>query len=436
MRRTLFLIPHELGGLPIAGWGWALIVLGVAFALRMILASRKGSISATLQQEGWLWAAAGVLVTFILPQVEVRNVDGDPIGIAVRGYGFFLLLGVGTAVMAAAYRASKFGLNPDLIFGLAPWTFIGGIVGARLFYVIQYRHEYMADSLTETLRNMLAFTGGGLVVYGGFIGGFAASAYYLMRHRMPLLKLGDAIVPCIFIGLMFGRLGCLMNGCCYGGRCEPGSWAVQFPQASPVFHEQLINGELIGIRIDDDTRQIVAVQPGSLADDAGLEAGQTVDQISLDPSFLEDAPRDVPADQAAVGVALSVDDQIYRFSPQQLPRRSLSVHATQIISSISAAVMVVVLWLLGWWWTRRPGYRDGALMLIGFVGYAIIRFGLEWVRVDEAGQFGTGLSISQWVSIAVLLISLASMVWLYRRGPAVETSPATAGMPQTTPRQS
>ncbi len=430
MRRTLFLIPHEIAGMPLFGWGWALILLAIALSIRLAVAAKNGKppggVSAAVRvfrSEVWFWAITAAVVVFVLPMVELQNVDGEAIGIAIRGYGFLLLLGVVTAVAAAAYRAQSAGLNPDLIYGLAPWTFVGGILGARLFYVIQYREEYVASTWAETLGNALAFTGGGLVVYGGFIGGFIASAIFLMRNRMPLLKLGDVIVPCIFIGLMFGRLGCLMNGCCYGGRCEAGPTAIEFPPGSAVYRDQMISGDLIGLTIDDQTQRIKQVASGSVADREGVRVGQKIDQLAIDPSYVDEAARDIPADQAPLGLAASIDGKVYRWSPGELPARALPVRGTQVISSLAAAVMAVSLWGLGAWWQRRSSYRDGGLMFVGFAGYAVVRFALEWVRVDEGGQFGTGFSISQWVSLVVLIASIAGLAYLWGRRPGPGLSP-------------
>jgi len=58
--------------------------------------------------------------------------------------------------------------------------------------------------------------------------------------------------------------------------------------------------------------------------------------------------------------------------------------------------------------------RDGTVMMLGFAAYAILRFVLELVRVDEGGQFGTDLSISQWVSLIVFACSMVGLWWIYR----------------------
>ena len=105
---------------------------------------------------------------------------------------------------------------------------------------------------------------------------------------------------------------------------------------------------------------------------------------------------------------VKVDQQTYSWTPSQLPDRARPVHAAQLISSVSSLVLCLVLCGLSYVFRR-----DGALMFLGFAGYAVLRFVLEIVRVDEAGQFGTTFSISQWVSIFVLAIAVGGLFWVY-----------------------
>lgn len=410
MRRTLLLIPHEIAGLPVFGFGWALMIIAVAFVGRLFVAHRSGSNwQAVLGNEGFMWGLGAVLVTFIMPVVELQNVAGDPVGMAIRGYGVLLLTAVGSAVLFAAYRAKKRGIDPEAIFSMAPWTFIGGIVGARLFYVIQYRDDFIGDTFGQTLRNMFAFTEGGLVVYGGFIGGFLASVYYIRRHKLPLLTLGDVIVPCMLLGVFFGRAGCLMNGCCYGGRCEASATSIEFPVGSPVYMDQMRDGSLIGMKFDAKTQRVTSVSSGSLAEQYGVKTGQTVMQISLDDRYRDQASPDIPKEDAPFGLLVTVGTDSFTIPPDQLPDRALPVRAAQVISSLTAISLFVVLLVIS-----PLIKRTGVLMFVGFAGYAIVRFVLEIVRVDEGGQFGTNLSISQWVSLVVLTLSIGGIIYLMR----------------------
>lgn len=426
MHRTLFFIPHEIGPLPVFGLGWALIALAVAFFIRMAWVSRvhklygsadRGntspdegppSVAQTLAGEGLLWAVAAGIVVFLLPNVELKNTAGEPVGMAIRGYGVFLVLGVMSAIGLAAYRASRAGMSPDLVFSLAPWVFVGGIVGARLFYVIQYREEYIGETTLETIKNMMAFTEGGLVVYGSFIGGFLAFVVFTLRNKVPLLRFGDVIVPCLFLGVFFGRIGCLLNGCCYGGRCEEGWAALHFPPLTKVYQDQLTSGELLGMNIDSKSGKIKSVVPESVADSLGIKAGEVFEAGDFDRRPFENADPSLPREEIVPGWMMRVSDKTYVLAAEDLPERALPVRAAQPISSISGLTLCLLLCTASLWIRRT-----GALMFLGFASYAVLRFGLEIVRVDEAGQFNTSLSISQWVSVVVLACSIAGLIWVY-----------------------
>ncbi len=452
MRRTLFLIPHEIAGIPFFGVGWLLAGLMLYVVARLAWTQHRsgeaGSLKSLIAQEGAIWAIFAAIIVFILPRLELTNVAGAPVGLPIRGYGMFLMLAAVASVSLAAWRADRAGLGAESIFRLAPWTFIGGLLGARIFYVVQYHNDFLRDTWPETLAAMAAMSQGGLVVYGGFIGGFLASAWAVSRMRLPLWKLGDVIVPCIFVGLFFGRLGCLMNGCCYGGTCDPNTLAVQFPPGSSVYADQLVSGKLIGLTAEpvlDNQRRpgsharastswlVKSVAAGSLADQIGVESGQTVSLI-LDPDFAKLAPPDLPAEDALPGLAVIRDGQLVaRFSPEQLPERAAPVWATQVISSMMAALMFVLLLILERKLRSSEIHIDGILMLCGFIAYAVLRIVLEWVRVDEAGQFGTSLSISQWVSILVIIACIVALVFRLRQKRGMMSVEPTAFADHPTP---
>lgn len=447
MRRTLFLIPHEIAGIPVFGVGWLLAALLLYIVVRLAwvgcrrtpeggvgadLGAGVSSVGSVIRSEAAVWGFLGLLITLVLPRLELDNVAGAAVGLPVRGYGMFLMLAAIASISLAAWRAERGGLGAETILRLVPWTFGGGFLGARLFYVLQYHQDFVRPTWGETLAAVLAVTQGGLVVYGGFLGGFLATAWIIRRYRLPLWKLGDVIVPCIFVGLFFGRLGCLMNGCCYGGTCEPNFFSAEFPPNSSVYVDQMVSGELIGITTEpvseDQTPEgkksrhttqwrVQSVDRGSLAEEAGIESGQTVTLV-LDPGFEELVSPEVPAEDALPGLAvIRQGDLVARFSPERLPPRAEPVWATQVISSLVAAVMFLILLILEQMLGRRGLQVDGVLMLSGFIAYAVLRIILEWVRVDEAGQFGTVLSISQWVSLGVILASGMALIARFRSQP-------------------
>ncbi len=101
----------------------------------------------------------------------------------------------------------------------------GTIVGARTLYVLSYWHEEFAG---RPWLDVFKVYEGGLIFYGGFIGCVAATLVFTWLNKIPIWRFADALAPSISLGYAFGRLGCLMNGCCYGRACDL-PWAVHFP---------------------------------------------------------------------------------------------------------------------------------------------------------------------------------------------------------------
>jgi len=132
------------------------------------------------------------------------------------------LLGIWTAIR----RGRREPLAPELFYDLIPWLVGGAIVGARAFYVVSYWRESFAQA---PLWHVVAVWHGGLVYYGGLLGAAAAVIFYARWKKLPLWALADALAPSIALGQVLGRIGCFLNGCCYG-RPTALPWAVVYPQ--------------------------------------------------------------------------------------------------------------------------------------------------------------------------------------------------------------
>ena len=113
---------------------------------------------------------------------------------------------------------------------VGPWLILGTIVGARALYVISYWKEEFAN---KPLREIFMVHHGGLVFYGGLIATIAVVIIYVHIRKLPLWKFADALAPSTALGYVFGRAGCLMNGCCYG-RPTDLPWAIHFPADHPT----------------------------------------------------------------------------------------------------------------------------------------------------------------------------------------------------------
>lgn len=343
---------------------------------------------------------------FVIPLPWLDQNGG---GLPIRGYGFMLLVGFVAGVTLAARQARRMGMNPDVVYSFAFWIFVSGIVGARAFFVIQYHEQFVREDTLAMIGAVLNLTEGGLVVYGAFLGVMLAGTIYLVVHKLPVLAFADLIAPSLALGLAFGRIGCLLNGCCFGGLCETPWLGVQFPSTSPVYERQLEMGQLHGFRLQDHSEtgqpQVAAVYPETPAQAAGMQVGMIVAAINGQSTPTTAHARQVLRTGSSTLIVRTERSSLTLFAPS-LPSRSLPVHPTQIYSSVNAGLLFFLLWT--YYPLRR---RDGEVFAILLLLYPITRLMLEVVRVDEAGKLGTNLTISQWISL--MLIAGAIALWIY-----------------------
>ena len=426
MRQTLFHIPHEILGLPLFGIGWALAVWAVVFAVLALQSWRRNEFSREVAGFSMVMAVVAAAIVFVIPNLESQDVNGSPMGLPIRGYGVFLLCAVLSGVLLAAYRSGRAGMNPDSIYSLAFWMFAAGIGGARAFFVIEYWDQFQRETVLQTLIAVAKFTEGGLVVYGSLIGALIAFMIFCRRHKLSWLAVGDVIAPSLALGLAIGRLGCLMNGCCYGGVCLEGP-SIQFPKASQPYISHVQNGELLGMKLQRpdsrvNSRRVLEVEPGSVADRAGIEPRERVEVVS--PGAAWKAVQLDPRSDTPLVTAKSSGGARAIWTLNDLPDWSLPVHPTQLYSAANGGLLCLL--LLVYHPIRR---RDGETLALLLSLYPITRYLLELIRIDEPGQFGTALTISQWVSIGLLILSMALWAKLLSSpsGSRADVAQATGG---------
>ncbi len=143
-------------------------------------------------------------------------------------HGVAIAVAVVAAVIIGAWRAKKKGISPDEIYYMAPWVLLGGIVGARLFHVVDDFSYYVANPL-QIIQIQL----GGLAIWGGLFGGAAAGAIFARARHISLPRLVDALVPALLVAQIIGRFGCAINGDAYGGVAHlPWAFIYTNPNAS------------------------------------------------------------------------------------------------------------------------------------------------------------------------------------------------------------
>ncbi len=151
--------------------------------------------------------------------------------IHLYSYGLSIALGVLLALFLMNRRALRTGFpKPDEVFDMAFTILVWGFAGARLFYVIQNLSYYAAEPL-----KIFAVWEGGLIFYGGAIMAFAGMLLVGRKRKWPFWKTLDFIMPYGALTHAFGRVGCFLNGCCYGKACDL-SWAVRFPEVPYKVH--------------------------------------------------------------------------------------------------------------------------------------------------------------------------------------------------------
>jgi len=161
--------------------------------------------------------------------------------LTIYTYGVAMALAFLLSLVIIIYESKRKGFNPDLAYDIVLFAMIGGIVGARAVYIAGHWHEFAANP-----AQVFAIWQGGLIYYGGLIGGTLAVLGLIAMRKMPVGKVADIVAPCLAIGSAIGRLGCFANGCCYGEATSV-PWAVTFtdrlssarPLGTPLHPTQL-----------------------------------------------------------------------------------------------------------------------------------------------------------------------------------------------------
>jgi phosphatidylglycerol---prolipoprotein diacylglyceryl transferase len=345
-------------------------------------------------------------------------------GIPVYGFGAMLFLVFVVTTWLTGRRAEQQALPgaapdqrkvfADRVRDLVLWVFLGGILGARVFYLIQYRHE-----IQNPFLEFFQFWNGGIVFYGSALGGaltaVIAHRYLLSRFNVSAWQLADIMAPSIAIGLAIGRIGCLLNGCCFGHVAAPDCAAIHFPlQTAParalLRDYQTAAGFAMDPRARDD-RTVGAVEPDSAAAATGLHRGDIIVAVNgreiAGYNELADAlSYSWPRGQKDVTLRVRRDGQDVQL-PTYIPR-TLGLVPTQLYESVSMALIFVVLVFL--YPIRR---YHGQLLVTLMLFYAVHRFFNEALRHDTP-TYLFGLTISQWISVGIFVAGAGIGVWRRR----------------------
>jgi phosphatidylglycerol---prolipoprotein diacylglyceryl transferase len=153
-------------------------------------------------------------------------------GLSITPYGVAIAIAFAAALWLALRLAPRRNVDKSLITDLSFWVIIAAIAGARAYFVIQHWGKpYMRE-----IGQIFSIWDGGLVFYGGFIGGLIAVLIYIKYRKASLLAFMDILSPATALGYAITRVGCFLNGCCYGSPTDL-PWGVVYPEFAPVYNE-------------------------------------------------------------------------------------------------------------------------------------------------------------------------------------------------------
>jgi phosphatidylglycerol:prolipoprotein diacylglycerol transferase len=319
-------------------------------------------------------------------QILFRLPDFIPFvgGAPIYGYGVMLVIGFFVAMELGKYLARRTNIDPEIFANAALVALVAGVVGARLSHVLENIGDYTRADLSfgQNLWNAINIRTGGLTYYGGFLLATPAVLAYGWYKRVPLRLGMDIVAPCLMIGLGFGRIGCYLNGCCYGAETNVG-WAVEFPYHSDAYEEQWRAGEIQA--------------PADLIKDGQL---RSIDEIKSDPKL--------------------TSEQRQHLLDEAYAQHALPVHPAELYSTLTAWLIAALL-IAYFTLPHAPG-RVFALLLIL---EGVSRFLLEEVRAEPVftpfGKhiFGT-MSYSMVLSIPIALVGIFLWIWFGRFGDSKE----------------
>ncbi|MFO8057030.1 MAG: prolipoprotein diacylglyceryl transferase [bacterium] len=148
--------------------------------------------------------------------------------VPVYSYVVFMNLAFIAALAYAWYEAGRQGMNRVYVAELALVLYIFGLLGARFLYIVVAWEDF-----SGSVFKVFKIWKGGLVFYGGLIGASLAGAAYIWFRGLSFGKWSDLVAPAGMAALALGRIGCFLNGCCYGKMADNIPWGVTYPPEHP-----------------------------------------------------------------------------------------------------------------------------------------------------------------------------------------------------------
>jgi phosphatidylglycerol:prolipoprotein diacylglycerol transferase len=271
---------------------------------------------------------------------------GDFTAIPIHSYGVMLGLSLVVGWYLTLGLAEKDGLPKETMANCYVFTALAAVIMSRVLYYVTNPGEF------KSFWEIFALWRGGLVAYGGFLGGFVGSVIYLRREKVPLWPWADVAAPSLASGLMLTRIGCYLFGCDFGK-----------PLAS--------------------------------------SSPEWLKKIGTFPHWSEGT---LPRGSGSPAWVQHVQQRLLDFdAPSSLP-----VHPTQIYESLVGGFLLVLLFAV-----RRNLKFRGQVFLTFTFAYGVLRFLLEILRDDfERGEFGPHIAEHIMIAGGLLVFALAYIFFM------------------------
>lgn len=163
----------------------------------------------------------------------------------IHSFGVLMIAAFLVGTWIARRRAPRFGLSPQKLSDMLFWVLILGILGARVAFIIQELPYYLDPKHRSEL---LSFQFAGLTSFGGVIVGILVMVLWAKKHDWPARTVLDTIAPAGLVGHAIGRVGCLLNGCCFGGQCPSDlPWGIHIDHIPALMHPAQIYDALMNL---------------------------------------------------------------------------------------------------------------------------------------------------------------------------------------------
>lgn len=373
----------------------------------------------------------------------------------VKSYGVMMTIAFLTGIWMACRRADRSKANPDIVLNVGFISLIFGVAGARAMFVLHYWDTRFANQASP-IGAIFDIRAGGLEFWGGPLLTIPAIAIYLhFIAKASTRWYLDMAAPSLAWGLAITRIGCFLNGCCWGAVCvdphDPAHqkaeypWAVRFPYSSPAMVQQYKFGQLtipkeLICSFDRSGESVPMPEEfiNQALDDGSKTSRQLEERHRTAMNALKTASASGPESEAfkaarkeeetarkarmayansAIGI-VEGQCQKYGMTVEEMSKmaafyRSKPVHPTQLYETVSALLICLILSKL--YYYRR---RHGIVLPWFLILYSISRVIHESIRQDNPLDVG-GVTISQAISACTFLTGVLLLLWIYKCLPLV-----------------